>query len=153
MKKDQLRIPDYLGHILQAIQRIHAYAEDMDEVSFLKNEMAQDAVIRNIEIIGEAACNIGKHYPEFAGQYPDIPWEDVYLMRNRISHGYFSIDLEVVWKTVQHDIPQLALQIQALQQGLNAPTVFKSEVQANDGSSAKRSPASPKTSSHQFLNR
>lgn len=96
MKKDELRVPDYLGHILQAIRRIEAYTKDMDEVGFLQNQMVQDAVIRNVEIIGEVARNIEKHHPEFAGQHPDIPWEDMYLMRNRVSHGYFSVDLEVV---------------------------------------------------------
>ena len=78
----------------------------------------QDAVIRNIEIIGEAAKNIQKHHLVFATQHPDIPWEDIYLMRNRVSHGYFSIDLEVVWKTVQRDIPELAQQIRLLRNNL-----------------------------------
>lgn len=96
MKKDQLRVQDYLDHILQAVDRINVYTEDIDEVGFLKNQMVQDAVIRNIEIIGEAARNIEKHHPEFADQHPDVPWEDVYLMRNRVSHGYFSVDLEVI---------------------------------------------------------
>jgi uncharacterized protein with HEPN domain len=73
MKKDQLRVPDYLSHILQAVDRINVYTEDIDEVGFLKNQMVQDAVIRNIEIIGEAARNIEKHHPEFAGQHPDVP--------------------------------------------------------------------------------
>lgn len=114
MKKDQLRVPDYLGHILQAVDRINVYTEDIDEVGFLKNQMVQDAVIRNIEIIGEAAHNIEKHHPDFADQHPDVPWEEVYLMRNRVSHGYFSVDLEVIWNTVQRDIPELEQQIRQL---------------------------------------
>ena len=64
MKKDELRVPDYLAHILQAIERIGTYTEDMNEVGFLENKMVQDAVIRNIEIIGEAAHNIDKHHPD-----------------------------------------------------------------------------------------
>lgn len=115
MKKDQLRVPDYLGHILEAVERINTYTDDMDEVGFLQNQMVQDAVIRNIEIIGEAARNIEKHHSEFASLHPDVPWEDVYLMRNRVSHGYFSVDLEVVWRTVQRDIPELAQQIRLFQ--------------------------------------
>lgn len=107
MSRDQQRLKDYITHILQAIERIHRYTEEFDEVGFLQNEMVQDAVIRNIEIIGEAARNIERHYPEFAKAHAEIPWEDVYLMRNRVSHGYFSVDLEVVWKTVQRDIPEL----------------------------------------------
>lgn len=111
MKKDDLRVPDYLAHILQAIKRIGTYTDDMDEVGFLKNEMVQDAVIRNIEIIGEAARNIEKRHPEFASEHPNVPWEDMYWMRNRVSHGYFSIDLEVVWNTIHRDIPQLEQQV------------------------------------------
>jgi uncharacterized protein with HEPN domain len=123
MKKYLFRVLDYLEHILQAVKRISAYTEDMDEVGFLQNQMVQDAVIRNIEIIGEAARNIERRHPEFAGQHPDIPWEDVYLMRNRVSHGYFSVDLEVVWKTVQRDIPELEQQIDRLRQSFqNTPS-------------------------------
>ncbi|MFM9912770.1 MAG: DUF86 domain-containing protein [Methylophilaceae bacterium] len=107
MSRDQQRLNDYITHILQAIERIYRYTEELDEVGFLQNEMVQDAVIRNIEIIGEAARNIERHYPEFAKEHAEIPWEDVYLMRNRVSHGYFSVDLEVVWKTVQRDVSEL----------------------------------------------
>jgi len=116
MSKDSLRVPDYLGHMLQAIQRITRYTEDTDEVAFLENELVQDAVMRNIEIIGEAARNILRHHPDFAAQHPEEPWEDVYFMRNRVSHGYFSVDLEIVWKAVQRDIPELEQQIAKLSQ-------------------------------------
>ena len=107
MKKDELRVPDFLAHILQAIERINTYTDDLDEVGFLENKMVQDAVIRNIEIIGEAARNIEKHHPDFASKHPDVPWEDMYWMRNRLSHGYFSVDLDVIWNTIQRDIPEL----------------------------------------------
>lgn len=69
-----LRVPDYLGHILEAIERIERYTEDMSEVAFLDNTMVQDAVIRNIEIIGEASNNIQRVDPEFAEQHNNIPW-------------------------------------------------------------------------------
>jgi len=112
MKKDEFRVPDYLSHILQAIERINAYTEDIDEIGFLENKMVQDAVVRNIEIIGEASRNIEKHHPDFANKHPNIPWEYMYLMRNRVSHGYFSIDLEIIWNTIQRDIPELEQQVQ-----------------------------------------
>lgn len=70
MTRDQQRLTDYLGHIREAIERIDRYVEDIDEVVFLQNEMAQDAVIRNFEIIGEASHNIEQHHPEFA-RLPD----------------------------------------------------------------------------------
>ena len=109
-----LRVPDYLGHILQAIERIGRYTADLDEVGFLRIEMAQDAVIRNIEIIGEASNNILRAAPEFAAQHGDIPWLVMYTMRNRVSHGYDKVDLEIVWRTVQRDLPALYRQVQAL---------------------------------------
>ena len=109
-----LRVPDYLGHILQALERIGRYTDGMTETAFLGDEQTQDAVIRNIEIIGEAANNIIRRYPEFAAAHSVIPWEDIYLMRNRVCHGYFSVDMEVVWKTVLRDLPVLGKQIRDL---------------------------------------
>lgn len=118
MKKDKLRIPDYLDHILEAIERIDRYIEDLDEVGFMSSQIVQDAVIRNIEVIGEASRNIQKHDPQFTDNYPDIPWEEIYLMRNRVSHGYFSVDLQVVWNTIIRDLPELSQEINNLRQAL-----------------------------------
>lgn len=73
MSRDQQRLQDYLAHIIQATQRIHQYTEDIDEMGFLNNELLQDAVIRNIEIIGEASNNIGKKYQNFAQMHPELP--------------------------------------------------------------------------------
>ena len=105
-----LRVPDYLSHILRAIERIDRYTADMDEVAFLNSELVQDAVIRNIEIIGEASNNIQRVAPEFATLHDDIPWLVMYTMRNRVSHGYDKVDLEIVWKTIQGDFPILHAQ-------------------------------------------
>jgi uncharacterized protein with HEPN domain len=109
-----LRVPDYLGHILKAIERIVRYTADMDEVAFLNSELVQDAVIRNIEIMGEASNNIQRVAPAFAAQHDHIPWLVVYTMRNRVSHGYDKVDFEIVWKTIQGDLPGLYQQVQAL---------------------------------------
>lgn len=109
-----LRVPDYLGHILKAIERINRYTADLDEVRFLNSELVQDAVIRNIEIIGEASNNIQRVAPEFAALHDDIPWLVIYTMRNRLSHGYDKVDLELVWKTIQGDLPDLYLKVRAL---------------------------------------
>ncbi len=70
--------------------------------------MAQDAVIRNFEIIGEASHNIEMHYPEFAADHPELPLAFAYQMRNAIAHGYFKVDLEIVWKTIHADLPRLS---------------------------------------------
>lgn len=118
MKRDQQRLPDYLGHILEAIERIGRYTDDIDENSFLQDEMAQDAVIRNLEIIGEASHNIERDYPEFAAAHPELPLAFAYQMRNAVAHGYFKVDLEIVWKTVQNDLTGLHAQVQEIRQNL-----------------------------------
>ncbi len=97
-KANILRLPEYLGHIVEAIERIHRYVEDLDEVAFLQDEKTQDAVIRNFEIIGEASNNIKSHHPEFSYQHPEVPLNFAYEMRNALAHGYFKVDLEIVWK-------------------------------------------------------
>ena len=111
MSKIDLRVRDYLEHIQQAIERIHRYVEGMDEVAFLQHDMAQDAVIRNIEIVGEASNNLTKRDPDFAAQHDEIPWAVMYAMRNRVSHAYHKVDLEIVWNMIQNDLPLLHQQI------------------------------------------
>ncbi len=113
-KSDSLRLPEYLGHILQAIERIYDYIEDIDEVAFLQDTKTQDAVIRNFEIIGEASNNIKRHHAEFASQHPEIKLSFAYEMRNALAHGYFKVDLEIVWRTIHNDLPELHRQVRLL---------------------------------------
>ena len=108
------RLRGYLEHILQAIERIQCYTDDIDEATFLQNEMTQDAVIRNLEVIGEASRNIERRCPEFATSHPELPLASAYEMRNVLAHGYFKIDLAIVWKTLENDLPDLLAQTQAL---------------------------------------
>lgn len=107
------RVIDYLEHILIAIERIQRYVAELDEFDFKQSEMLQDAVVRNIEVIGEAANNIQKVDPGFAASNADIPWQVMYAMRNRLSHGYDKVDFEMVWKTVRNDLPTLHAQIRS----------------------------------------
>ncbi len=113
--KKALRVSDYLEHMLDAIERTQRYTADMSEEGFLADEMTQDAVIRNIEVIGEAANNIQRVDPEFAAQHREIPWQVVYTMRNRLSHGYDTIDFPIVWKTVREDLPNLYRLLKAIE--------------------------------------
>ncbi len=113
-EEDALRVGDYLEHIERAVARIRRYLAGLDRDAFLASEEKQDAVIRNIEIIGVAAQSIRRRFPEFAARHADIPWGGVYGMRNAIAHGYFSVDLGVVWKTICEDLPVLAEQVGAL---------------------------------------
>jgi uncharacterized protein with HEPN domain len=113
-KTDILRLPEYLGHIVQAIDRVQRYVEDLVEGDFLQDEKTQDAVIRNFEVIGEASNNIKKYHPDFALQHPEVPLNFAYEMRNALAHGYFKIDFEVVWTTIHTDLPGLRTQVSAL---------------------------------------
>jgi uncharacterized protein with HEPN domain len=69
--------------------------------------MFQDAVIRNLEIIGETSHNINKHYPDYAEQHASVPFAVAYEIRNALTHGYFKVDLEILWKTIELDLPLL----------------------------------------------
>jgi uncharacterized protein with HEPN domain len=108
MSRSQLRLEDYLKHVLKAIDRIQTYCDDMSEASFLSSQITQDAVIRNFEIIGEASKNIERvASPEFLASHSDLPLAFAYDMRNVLAHGYYKVDLGVVWKTIEVDLPNL----------------------------------------------
>jgi uncharacterized protein with HEPN domain len=89
MSRDSQRLPDYLAHIVEAIERIGQYTEDVTKLAFLKNRLIQDAVIRNLEIIGEASNNIEKRFPIFTASHSELPLAFAYQMRNAVAHGYF----------------------------------------------------------------
>ncbi len=114
MSSDPRRLPDYLEHIVQAIERIQRYTAGMDESQFRQSEIVQDAVIRNFEVIGEASRNIERNHPDFVTAHPDLPLAIAYEMRNALAHGYFKVDLGVVWRTIAADLPRLKRQVQLL---------------------------------------
>ncbi|MFC7461251.1 DUF86 domain-containing protein [Hydrogenophaga defluvii] len=116
-----MRTPDYLSHIAEAIALIQTYTAGMDASDFLGDRKTQDAVIRNLEIIGEACRNVLKHDPAFAQLHTQVPWGFAYEMRNALAHGYFTVDLPIVWTTVTHDLPTLGVQVQALLALFQAP--------------------------------
>lgn len=111
MTPDADRLADYLRHIVDAISRIERYTANLDEAAFLGDEMVQDAVIRNLEIVGEACHNIETRHADFACAHPELPLAAAYQMRNAIAHGYFKVDLAIVWKTIARDLPKLAVAI------------------------------------------
>jgi len=113
-KAGKLRVPEYLEHILEAVKRIHRYVNGMTKQQFLEDDKTQDAVIRNFEIIGEACRNIDSRHPAYAKEHPEVPWGIAYEMRNTLAHGYFKVDLEIVWTTIYQDLPDLAEQISNL---------------------------------------
>jgi len=99
------RDPDLLiEDILGAIQKIERYTTGLDEERFRQDEKTVDAVVRNLEVIGEAA----RQLPEaFVAQHPSVPWRQIAGLRNRIVHGYFGLDLEIIWQVIRHDLQQL----------------------------------------------
>jgi uncharacterized protein with HEPN domain len=109
------RVEDYIEHIAEAIQRATGYLQPVADLrAFQNNPQVQDAVVRNIEIIGEAVSKINSAAPEFIQQHPDLPWAQIRAMRNIAIHEYFFVDLEIVWTTVKGDFPKLKQQIDAL---------------------------------------
>ena len=121
--KKTLRVSDYLEHILQAITQIETYTQGVDQAAFVRSPPLQDAVVRNIEIIGEAANKILSVDSAFEKNHPDLELRAAYAMRNALSHGYFTVNPVVVWGTAQNDIPTLKKQVvDALRDCTSPPT-------------------------------
>jgi uncharacterized protein with HEPN domain len=101
----------YLGHMLEAMARIRSYVGRKRRAGFLRSALLQDAVIRNIEIVGEAA---GRVSAELTARTPGIPWRDIVGMRHRLIHGYLQVNLHTVWDVVERDLPALERNLRAL---------------------------------------
>ena len=108
MKKDP---QIFLKHILESIEWIEKDTEGMQKDDFLKNVPIQDAVIRRIEIVGEAIRNLP---PDIKEENKDVSWQDIMDMRNKIIHEYFGVDLELVWEVVKKDTPELKKKIEEI---------------------------------------
>ena len=102
---------DYLHDMLENANRAIQFTEGMNFESFSKDEKTIYAVIRAVEIIGEATRNIPE---EIRTKYPEIPWRDASDMRNKLVHRYFGINLEVIWQTLSEDLPMLAAALQEI---------------------------------------
>lgn len=103
---NQLR--NILKQLIDTAEHAISYVEGLEKADFLADRKTQDAVILNILVIGELAAKVLESHPEFGTQHSQIPWWPMKGMRNRIAHGYFDVNLDTVWVTVQHDIPALA---------------------------------------------
>jgi len=108
MKKSLRKNDLYLFDIIQSIQRIDEYIKDMDYNEFIKDNKTIDAVVRNLEVIGEASKHISI---ELKNKYPALPWEEMYYLRNKITHEYFGIDLAIIWNIIKNHLPTNLLQI------------------------------------------
>lgn len=99
------QIEPYLSHIVEAIKTIQAYAKGMNFDQFAKDQKTQDAVIRQLEIIGEASSKLT---PDFIKTNSQVPWREMKDFRNKLIHDYWELDLELIWNVVIQDIPLLA---------------------------------------------
>ena len=113
-RRDVLDLRDYLEHMLQASDRVQRYLDGMDRVGFLADELRQDAVLRNFEVLGEAAWNVHRHFPDVVAGHPGIQWKAMYGMRNVLAHGYFRIDLDAVWEAATSALPATGTQVREL---------------------------------------
>ncbi len=112
MKKDKL----YLQHIMETIYDIEKFMEKVSKDGFLKNKEKQYAVLRALEIIGEATKNLSI---ELKTNHPEIPWKEISGMRDKLIHEYFGVNLELVWETIKNDIPKLKRQTLKILEEIN----------------------------------
>ena len=106
----------YLEDILESIERIEEYVNNMDENDFSENHLVQDGVMRRLEIMGEAVKNIPD---EFRKNHPDIPWRNIAGLRDVLIHAYSGVNIKRVWKIISDDLPELKSQIAIIVQSLN----------------------------------
>ena len=104
----------FIKDILECIKNIEEFSKGLTRESFLKDKLRQSAIIRQIEIMGEAAKNIPTAFRE---EYPKIPWQKIAGMRDIITHGYFRVDLDVVWNIIKNDLSNLERQINKIKIG------------------------------------
>lgn len=101
----------FLQHILESIKNINEFVEGLSDADFLKDLKTQDAVIRKIEIIGEATKNLPIDFKE---KHDDVRWKEIAGMRDVLTHDYFGVDLQAVWNVIINDLPDLKKKIQAI---------------------------------------
>ena len=108
------RLLDYLAHMQQAATDAICFVDGLGKDEFFQDKRTQQAVIMSLVIIGEAATKVMDDHAEFADARSEVPWRSMRGMRNRMAHGYFDINLDVVWDTVQTALPGLLKQLAAL---------------------------------------
>lgn len=101
----------YLEHIRDAAEIIAEYLRGIDEVMFKGNRLLQDGVIRELQIVGEATKHLS---PDLREANPEVPWQDIAGMRDKLVHDYFGVDLDAVWLAAMQDIPELLGQVKRI---------------------------------------
>ena len=108
------RLSDYLNHMKQAAIDACSFVEGLEKDDFLSDKRTQQAVIMSLIIIGEAATKIMDSYTQFVELHQEVPWRNIRGMRNRIAHGYFEINLDIVWDTARTALPELLKKLTAV---------------------------------------
>lgn len=98
----------FIKHIVESIKFIEEFSQDLTEEELSKNRLKQDAIVRELEIIGEAIKNLPS---EFTDKYKKVDWKDLAGLRDKLIHHYFGVDIEIVWNTIKEDIPKLKKEI------------------------------------------
>ena len=111
MKKEKRTYILYLDDIHIAMSRIAEYIDGFSFTEFKRDYKTVDAVIRNFEVIGEASKNLPI---EIKTKYPEVPWDEMYLLRNKVSHEYFGVDYEIIWDVATNYLPENKLQIDSI---------------------------------------
>ena len=106
-RMNENRLPDYLDHIKRAGADACVFVDGLSREDFLGDRRTQQAVMMSLVIIGEAATKIRERHAEFAVRHPEVPWRSLRGIRDRIAQGYFEIDLDMVWETVQTALPEM----------------------------------------------
>ena len=102
---------EYLADTKEAVLRINAYTQDLTFEQFLEDKKTQDAVVRNLEVIGEAVKNISE---ESKSRFPQIPWKDLAGVRDKLIHHYFGVNFDIVWNIVKQELPELLSQLEEI---------------------------------------
>ena len=113
--KEVSRLADYLRQMIEGSRDAASFTDGMDRGAFLSDLRTQRAVVMSLMIVGEAAARVLADHSDFAEAHPDIPWRSIRGMRNRIAHGYFDVDLGVVWQTVGTELPTLINRLEAME--------------------------------------
>lgn len=108
------QLADLLAHIHRAAEDARSFVQGMTREEFATDRRTQNAVIMSLIVIGEAASKVMDKYPHFAQLHAELPWRSMRGMRNRIAHGYFDINIEIVWDTVRSALPDLLDQISSI---------------------------------------
>ena len=102
---------DFLADTKEAILRINAYTDNLSYEQFLEDKKTQDAVVRNLEILGEAAKNISEQLKD---KFPQIHWKELAGARDKLIHHYFGVNFDIVWNIVKQELPDVLSQLEII---------------------------------------